>query len=440
MDSEYPKAMQEVAGQPLLSFIMPRLRGAKVDQIHVVVAPDAEKPLKSFYDEAGVNWVVQRKPLGTGHAVKAAIGNVLADAAVVVLYVDNPMIGVETIVELLERAGKDQLALLTTSFQYPRTGYGRIVRDEDDRITGIVEAADASPDELKISECNIGPLAAPARRLRNWVNHLTNDNEQGEYYLTEVVKFAARDNVEITAAHPEFGIEAMGINNRAEQSLVEREYQRLSAYAMMDLGLQIIDPSRFDMRGTISVGNDCLVDINVVIEGEVVLENDVEIGANCVIRNSVLKDGTVVHPYSIIENSAVGPYAQIGPFAHLRGGSIVGQDSVIGNFVEVNRSVVGNSTNAKHLTYIGDSEIGDDVNVGAGVITCNYDGASKHMTKIGDGAFIGSNVSLVAPVEIHSDAAVGAGSTISEDVASGKIAVERSSVTTRPFKPKAAKK
>jgi bifunctional UDP-N-acetylglucosamine pyrophosphorylase/glucosamine-1-phosphate N-acetyltransferase len=370
-----------------------------------------------------LNFVLQDKQLGTGHAVAQAVPFISADT-VLILYGDVPLIEVETLQRLLQKVGPEQLGLLTVELDDP-TGYGRIVRDATGQVTAIVEQKDANEAQRAITEGNTGILAVPAQRLGDWMSRLSNNNAQGEYYLTDVIAMAVGDGLVVATEQPHDAMEVQGANDRKQLAELERHYQLRAARRLMAQGVTLRDPSRFDIRGEVSVGRDVIIDINVILEGRVVIEDDVVIGPNCVIKDSTLGKGVVIKANSHIDGAIMGECSDAGPFARLRPGSVLEARAHVGNFVELKNAHLGEGAKAGHLTYLGDAEIGARTNIGAGTITCNYDGANKYQTTIGDDVFIGSNNSLVAPVSIGDGSNTAAGSTINQNVDKSQLAVAR---------------
>lgn len=428
MNSALPKVLQPLADRPLLKHVVESAQALDPACIHVVYGHGGEQ-VQSALDYLEVNWVYQAEQLGTGHAVAQAIGDVPDDAQVLVLYGDVPLIRAATLTHLIGTAGQQALALLTVVLDDP-SGYGRIVRDDSNRVVGIVEEKDASADQRHIRETNTGLMCGQAAHLRDWLSRLTNRNAQGEYYLTDCIALAADDRVSVVAGQAGTIEETQGINNKLDLSRAERILQRRQANALMAQGLTLRDPERFDLRGTLRVGRDTAIDVNAVIEGEVVLGDNVTIGPNCVLRSCTIDDGTQVLAHSVIEHAEVGARCQIGPFARLRPDTRVGDRAKIGNFVETKKITLGHGSKINHLSYVGDASVGDDVNIGAGVITCNYDGANKHVTTIGDGAFIGSDTQLVAPVSVGNGATIGAGSTITKTAPADTLSLSRARQST----------
>jgi bifunctional UDP-N-acetylglucosamine pyrophosphorylase/glucosamine-1-phosphate N-acetyltransferase len=428
MKSALPKVLQPLAGRPLLAHVLGRALGLGAHATHVVYGHGGDAVPQAFPD-ADVRWVLQAEQLGTGHAVAQAMPGIPDDATVLVLYGDVPLIEAATLRPLVAAARDGKLALLGVQLADP-AGYGRIIRDAVGRVVRIVEQKDASDSEFSVSEVNTGILAAPAGRLRGWLGSLSNSNAQGEYYLTDVVARAVADGVAVEAMLAPTVAEVLGINDRAQLAGLETALRMRITTELMTAGVTLVDPARVDVRGRVDCGRDVLIDVNVVFEGVVELGDAVAIGPNVVIRNSRLGAGSVVHANTMIEDSDIGPGCELGPFARLRPGSELADGVKVGNFVELKNSRLGAGSKVNHLSYVGDAEIGTRVNVGAGTITCNYDGANKHRTLIGDGAFIGSNTALVAPVEIGAGATIGAGSTVSKDAPPGELTVARAKQVT----------
>ena len=428
MKSALPKVLQPLAGRPLLAHVLGRALGLGAHATHVVYGHGGDAVPQAFPD-ADVHWVLQAEQLGTGHAVAQAMPGIPDDATVLVLYGDVPLIEAATLRPLVEAARGGKLALLAVQLADP-AGYGRIIRDAVGRVVRIVEQKDASGSELSVTEVNTGILAAPAGRLRGWLGSLSNSNAQGEYYLTDVVARAVADGVAVGAMLAPTVAEVLGINDRAQLAGLETALRMRITTELMAAGVTLVDPARVDVRGRVDCGRDVLIDVNAVFEGVVELGDAVAIGPNVVIRNSRLGAGCVVHANTMIEDSDIGPGCELGPFARLRPGSELAEGVKVGNFVELKNSRLGAGSKVNHLSYVGDAEIGTRVNVGAGTITCNYDGANKHRTVIGDGAFIGSNTALVAPVEIGAGATIGAGSTVSKDAPPGELTVARAKQVT----------
>lgn len=439
MRSALPKVLHPLAGKPLIRHVVDTARTLWPAKIVVVHGQGGEQ-MRQQLDVEGLEWVEQAEQLGTAHAVQQAMPNLTGLDRVLVLYGDVPLIGLESLCRMIRLAEDtdSDLGLLTLRLDDP-SGYGRIVRDEAGAVSRIVEQKDATPEEQAIEEINTGILLADAERLRGWLGQVSNNNSQGEYYLTDVIALAVSEGVEVQASQPDYAFEADGVNTREQLARLERiKQQQQASYLMME-GVSLADPARFDLRGTLTHGQDVQIDINVIIEGEVSLGSNVTIGANSVLRNVGVADGTTILENCVIEDAWIGPDCRIGPFARIRPGADLKGGNHIGNFVEIKNTEIGYGSKINHLSYIGDTEIGQDVNIGAGTITCNYDGANKHRTLIGDHAFIGSNTALVAPVSIGDDATIGAGSVISRDAEEGKLTLTRArQVTlegwTRPVK------
>lgn len=423
MKSALPKVLHKVAGRPMLHHVIGTAHQLGAETIHTVIGHGADQ-VRTVTPDSSVNWVEQSEQLGTGHAVAQALPDLPDDARVLVLYGDVPLTRVETLQAMVSDLDDQTLGLLTVTLADP-AGYGRIVRDADGRVTSIVEQKDASESQRAIREVNTGILAVSARHLKAWLPTLSNANAQGEYYLTDIIAMAVEQGLTVSVAQPGDAYEVQGVNNRLQLAELERWYQRRQAYRLMTEGATLADPSRVDVRGEVTIGNDILIDVNVVLEGKVALGSNVSIGPGCVIKDAHIADGAEIKAHSVIEGAVVGANAQIGPFARLRPGTELASDTKVGNFVETKKAVVGQGSKINHLSYVGDASLGRNVNVGAGTITCNYDGVNKFKTEIGDGVFVGSNTSLVAPVRIATDATIGAGSTITRDVADNELAVAR---------------
>ena len=422
MRSALPKVLHPVAGKPMLGHVIDTARALAPRKIHVVIGHGAERVRERLAAD-DVHFVLQAEQLGTGHAVAQAVPGIDAER-VLVLYGDVPLIQADTLRRLLERSSVDQAALLSVVMQDP-TGYGRILRDEAGRVLGIVEQKDATPEQRAIKEGNTGIFALPGKRLGDWLSRLSNNNAQGEYYLTDVVALAVADGIPVVTEHPQDELEVLGANDRMQLAQLERYYQQRAARRLMTQGVTLLDPARFDLRGEVTVGRDVQIDINVILEGKVVIEDGVQIGPNCVIKNSTLRRGAIVKANSHLEGAELGEGADCGPFARLRPGAKLGAKAHVGNFVELKNAVLGEGAKAGHLSYLGDAEIGARTNIGAGTITCNYDGANKFKTVMGEDVFIGSNSSLVAPVTLGDGATTGAGSTVTQDVPAKALAVGR---------------
>lgn len=422
MKSRLPKVLNAVAGMPLLEHVLRTAQGLEPTAIHVVIGHGSEQVQKalSHYD---VNWVVQAQQLGTGHAVLQALPAISNDSVVLVLYGDVPLIRLSTLKTLVQKAQTGP-GLLTARLQNPE-GYGRILRDEKGALIGVVEDKDASLIQREIQEINTGLLAAPHRDFLAYLPRVKSENQQGEYYLPDILGLAVANGKTVSTCVANSELEILGVNDRVQLNQVERECQRLQAEQLMREGVNIADPARLDIRGSLSCGEDVSIDINVVCEGNVTLGNRVAIGANCVLSDVSVADDSVIHPMSHLQEAVIGKACSVGPYARLRPGTVLSEGARIGNFVETKKASIGPGSKVNHLSYIGDSELGALVNIGAGTITCNYDGANKHKTDIGSGAFIGSNSTLVAPLQIEEQGFVGAGSTITGTVPKGSLAVSR---------------
>lgn len=422
MRSALPKVLHPVAGKSMLGHVIDTARLLKPQGIHVVIGHGAERVREQLAAD-DLNFVLQSEQLGTGHAVAQALPALSAER-VLILYGDVPLIEVETLQRLLQQVSEQQLGLLTVNLNDP-TGYGRIVRDEQGVVKAIVEHKDASAEQRMIREGNTGILAVPGKKLGDWLGRLSNSNAQGEYYLTDVIAMAVADGLVVATEQAADEMEVLGANDRIQLSQLERHYQYRAARRLMVQGVTLIDPARFDLRGEVTVGRDVSIDINVILEGQVLIEDGVQIGPNCVIKNSVLRKGAIVKANSHLEGAEVGEGADCGPFARLRPGSVLGAKAHVGNFVELKNAKMGEGAKAGHLSYLGDAEIGARTNIGAGTITCNYDGANKFKTVLGEDVFIGSNSALVAPVTLGDRATTGAGSVITGDVPDNTLAVGR---------------
>ncbi|MEG2827398.1 MAG: bifunctional UDP-N-acetylglucosamine diphosphorylase/glucosamine-1-phosphate N-acetyltransferase GlmU [Acinetobacter sp.] len=428
MRSTLPKVLQPLAGRPLLGHVIETAKKLNAANIITIYGHGGNLVQQAFAQE-NVEWVEQAEQLGTGHAVKVTLPVLPTDGVSLILSGDVPCITEATLKKLLQASAETGIGIVTLTVD-DATGYGRIVR-KNGEIQAIVEHKDANDEQRKIKEFNTGIYCVNNAKLHEWLPKLSNENAQGEYYLTDIIAMAIADGLSVASVEPELAFEVEGVNDRMQLATLEREFQNNQAKKLMQQGVHLIDPARFDLRGHLSVGQDVRIDINVIIEGDCEFGDHVEIGAGCVIKNSKIAAGTKVQPYSIFDNAIVGADAQIGPFSRLRPGAKLADEVHIGNFVEVKNSSIGLGSKANHFTYLGDAEVGAGSNIGAGTITCNYDGANKFKTIIGDSAFIGSNSSLVAPVNIGNGATVGAGSVITRDVAENSLAFERSKQVTK---------
>ena len=426
MRSALPKVLQRLAGRPLLEHVIAAAHQLAPPRLCVVYGHGGEVVREAIAAPAGMEltWARQEPQLGTGHAVAQALPLLACDGPVMVLYGDVPLIGAATLRRLAEAAAKGALALLTVSLDDP-AGYGRIVRNAAGAVERIVEQKDASEAERQIREINTGILVAPGARLGEWLGRLSNDNAQGEYYLTDVIAMAVADGTPVVTVAPDTVAETLGVNDRSQLAGLERVHQRAQADALMAAGVALLDPARIDVRGTLRCGQDVEIDVNCVFEGEVELGDNVRIGPNCVLRNVRIGAGTRIAAFSHLDDAVMGADCVVGPYARLRPGTELADEAHVGNFVELKNSRVGRASKANHLAYVGDADIGERVNVGAGTITCNYDGVNKFRTVIEDDVFIGSDTQLVAPVRVGKGATLGAGTTLTKDAPAGQLTVSR---------------
>jgi bifunctional UDP-N-acetylglucosamine pyrophosphorylase/glucosamine-1-phosphate N-acetyltransferase len=437
MRSSLPKVLQPLAGRPLLAHVVECAAALEADDVCVVYGHGAEAVRNEFPGDS-LRWALQAEQLGTGHAVQQAMPETPDKNRVLILFGDVPLLTPATCQRLLDETPDTDMAVLTVDMEDP-TGYGRIIRERGS-VSCIVEEKDAGPEEKAVREINTGVLVCPAARLKRWLDNLGNDNAQGEYYLTDAVAMAVNDGVTVHGVKADSWIEVMGINDKKQLAEVERALQARLVDELMKEGVGFADPARVDIRGTLKCGTDVFIDVNAVFEGDVELGDGVKIESNNLVRDTRLGAGTVLHSNCHLEGATTGNNCEIGPFARMRPGAELANNVKVGNFVEIKKSTVADGSKVNHLTYIGDTEIGKMVNVGAGTITCNYDGANKYKTKIGDGAFIGSGVELVAPVEIGAGATIGAGSTITKNVEDNQLALERSRQKVVPGWTKPVKK
>ena len=429
MHSARPKVLQPLAGRPLLEHVVRAARALEPAAIHIVYGHGADEVRAVFADQPDLQWALQSEQLGTGHAVIQAMPAIPDDHRVLVLCGDVPLIRAETLARLVADDARGRLSLLTAVVA-DATGYGRVLRDGSGAVTRIVEHKDATEAERRVNEINTGLIAFDAGPLRRYLGKLENRNAQREYYLTDVIAMAVADKVEVRGIVAEAATEVLGINDRAQLAEAERAWQRRQAAELMARGVTLADPARLDVRGEVTVGRDVFIDVGVVLEGKVVLGDRVRVGPYAVLTDVTLGNDTEIHSHSVLNGVAAGDDCEIGPFSRLRPGTVLAGHVKTGNFVEVKNSHVAPHSKINHLSYVGDATVGTDVNVGAGTITCNYDGANKHRTVIGDNAFIGSGVMLVAPVEVGAGATIGAGSTISKDAPAGELTLERSKQVT----------
>ena len=429
MKSDLPKVLQPVAGRPLLKHVIDAARALEPAATYVVYGHGGDRVREALKGEP-VSWALQAERLGTGHAVMQATPNIPDDHVVLVLYGDVPLISHTTLAELLTLSGPKQVGLLTMLLPDP-SGYGRVVRNGRDQVQKIVEQKDASKKELQIQECNTGVLAAPAKLLKKWLQQLKNDNSQGEYYLTDIIAMAVKDKATVNPLVAPNVVEVLGVNDKAQLAEVEAAYRRRVAHDLMLAGVTVADPARLDVRGSVTHGADVFLDINVVLEGSVKLGSRVRVGPNCVIRNCEIGDDTEVFANCVLDSSVIGPHCIIGPFARTRPTSTLGQGVHIGNFVEVKNAQMGNNSKANHLAYVGDATLGERVNIGAGTIIANYDGANKHHTTIENDVHTGSNSVLVAPITVGAGATIAAGSTVIKEVPPRGLTVARAQQVTK---------
>jgi bifunctional UDP-N-acetylglucosamine pyrophosphorylase/glucosamine-1-phosphate N-acetyltransferase len=437
MRSDLPKVLQALAGRPLLGHVLDCAAALGADDVCVVYGHGGET-VKNAFPDRSLRWTLQSEQLGTGHALQQAMPDTPDENRVLVLFGDVPLLTPATCQRLLDETPAGDVAVLTVDMADP-TGYGRIIR-EGSKVSCIVEEKDAGPDERAVREINTGVLVAPADKLRGWLAGLGNDNAQGEYYLTDAIAMAVNDGVDVHGIKADSWTEVMGINDKKQLAEAERALQARLVEELMQQGVGFADPARVDIRGTLHCGKDVFIDVNAVFEGDVELGDGVKIESNNLVRDSRLGAGTLVHSNCHIEGADTGNECEIGPFARLRPGARLANNVKVGNFVEIKKSTVADGSKVNHLTYIGDTEIGTGVNVGAGTITCNYDGVNKHKTTIGDGAFIGSGVELVAPVKVGAGATIGAGSTITKEVGEDQLVLERARQKAVPGWKKPTKK
>ena len=422
MYSDLPKVLHPIAGKPMVKHVIDTVKHLNARQINLIYGHGADLLKERLADEP-VNWVFQAEQLGTGHAMQQAAPFFADDENIMMLYGDTPLIQQSTLERLIAQKPENGIALLTVKLENP-TGYGRIIR-ENGSVVAIVEQKDASAEQLKIQEINTGVMVASGASFKKWLGNLNNNNAQGEYYITDVIAMANEDGFQVQAVQADEFMEVEGVNNRLQLAALERFYQKKQAEKLLLAGVTLIDPSRFDVRGTVEHGKDVSIDVNVILEGNVKLGNNVKIGAGCVLKNVTVGDNVEIKPYSVLEDAVIGEKSAIGPFSRLRPGTQLAEGAHVGNFVEIKNAQVGKGSKVNHLTYVGDAEVGSNVNIGAGVITCNYDGANKFKTIIGDDVFVGSDSQLVAPVEIANGATIGAGSTITKNVAEGELVITR---------------
>ncbi|MCW1875751.1 bifunctional UDP-N-acetylglucosamine diphosphorylase/glucosamine-1-phosphate N-acetyltransferase GlmU [Erwinia sp. INIA-01] len=422
MYSDLPKVLHLLAGKPMVQHVIDAAKVLNAQQINLVYGHGGDL-LKSTLDDASLNWVLQAEQLGTGHAMQQAAPHFADDEDILMLYGDVPLISVDTLRRLQSAKPEGGIGLLTVILDNP-TGYGRIIR-EGGNVVGIIEQKDAAPEQLLIDEINTGILIANGADLKRWLSKLTNNNAQGEYYITDIIALAHQEGRHIEAVHPARTTETDGVNNRLQLATLERVYQAEQAEKLLLAGVMLLDPARFDLRGTLEHGRDVVIDTNVIIEGHVTLGDRVKIGSGCVIKNSVIADDSIISPYTVIEDAQLAEACTVGPFARLRPGSELAEGAHVGNFVEMKKARLGKGSKAGHLSYLGDAEIGTNVNIGAGTITCNYDGVNKSKTIIGDDVFVGSDTQLIAPVTVADGVTIAAGTTIMKDVPAAGLVYNR---------------
>lgn len=422
MKSELPKVLHPLGGKPLLQHVVDTASELRPKQIIVVYGHGGEMVPESIHGE-NLIWKKQSEQLGTGHAVEQAIPLLTDDETILVLYGDVPLVKTDTLAELV-RLGDEGFGLLSVHLDNP-AGYGRIERDKHGAVKRIVEEKDATDEIKKITEVNTGILCCGAKKMRQWIRKLENNNAQGEFYLTDTIEMSVNNSITVKATHPASVVEVTGVNSRNQLAQLERAYQTIQANKLMENGVSLLDPARLDIRGKIITGQDVSIDINVILQGEVTIGNNVQIGAGCVISDTQINDNVVIKPMSVIEQSIIGQNSIVGPFTRLRPGADLADSAHVGNFVEIKNSKIGSASKVNHLSYIGDTTMGEDVNIGAGTITCNYDGANKHRTVIGDKVFIGSDSQLVAPVEVGDGATIGAGTTLTSNASVNDLTLSR---------------
>lgn len=429
MFSDTPKVLHKLAGQSLLLHSLDKATTLSASQTYVVIGHEADLVREALKNRE-VKVVIQEQQLGTAHAVHQTLPYLENDAIALVLYGDVPLIKTETLQALLQPVSENSMAVLTCVVENPQ-GLGRIIRDKNHKIVSIVEEKDATAEQRAVTEINSGIMAIPVTRLHDWLPRISTNNAQKEYYLTDIITLALSDGCEVHTLAAAAETEVAGVNNRQQLAALERAYQLDQANRLMLSGVMLRDPARFDLRGTLTAGRDVEIDINVILEGSVNLADKVSIGANCILKNCAIGNGTVIAANTVIEDAEIGAQCSIGPFARIRPGTVMEDASKAGNFVEIKKSRIGKHSKINHLSYIGDSILGVDVNVGAGTITCNYDGVNKYRTTIGDQVFIGSNTALVAPVTIADGATIAAGSVITKDVGDKQLALARSKQTNK---------
>ncbi len=423
MKSDLPKVLHPLTGKAMLRYIIETAQQLKPQHIYVVIGHQAEF-IQQQLSDVDVTWIQQREQLGTGHAVMQVLPHLQNEQRLLILLGDTPLITVATLQHLLVITGEEESGLLTVQRDNP-AGLGRIIRDEKQNLCAIVEEKEASPAQKNIKEINTGIMVLPVRHLRRWLPALKQNNSQQEYYLTDIISMAVNEGIQFRSAQPQEDIEVGSVNDRKQLAQLEREKQKQYAISLMEQGVTLLDPARLDIRGDVQIAADVTIDVNVILSGKVTIGKGSHIGPNVVIKDSIIGENTVIHSHCDIDGAQIGKDCQVGPFARLRPATTIADEGKIGNFVETKNISLGKASKANHLTYLGDATIGEHVNIGAGTITCNYDGVSKHHTEIEDGAFIGSNTALVAPVKIGENATIAAGSTITKEAPAGQLTVAR---------------
>lgn len=424
MRSALPKVLHHLGGKPLLVNVVETAQTLSPEKICVIYGHGGAHVIQALPDYDLV-WIEQAEQLGTGHALMQALPALEKEGATLVLFGDVPLIKTETLRQLVDAAQEGQCALLTAVLENP-FGYGRIIRAADSgNITAIVEEKDANPEQKLIREINTGVMLIPNAFLHDWLPKIENANQQKEYYLTDIIALAVSNDMEIAAVQPENAWEILGVNNKMHLAELERIYQQEYAKKLLEQGVTLMDPSRIDIRGQLTCGSDVVIDVNCIFEGKVTLGDHVKINAHSILKNVSVSAGSVIAPFSLIEDAEIGENTQVGPYARIRPGTRLGNNVRVGNFVEIKNSIIANASKANHLSYIGDSLVGENVNIGAGTITCNYDGANKHQTIIEDNVFIGSDTQLIAPVKVTEGTTIGAGSTITRDTPAGQLTLSR---------------
>lgn len=429
MRSKLPKVLQPLAGKPLLAHVLDRANQLEPSKITLVVGHGADQ-VQALFQSSNITWVEQTEQLGTGHAVQQALPCIADDDRVLILYGDVPLTRPETLQDLLSQIdAKHPLALLTIDLADP-SGYGRIVRDKHHCVTQIVEQKDANPEQLSLKEVNTGIMAVQGSQLQAWLSRLDNNNAQGEYYLTDIIAMAVDDGFQVRTASPTSEMEVLGVNNKSQLQDLERQFQRQQAEDLMEQGVTLLDANRLDIRGQVSVGMDVELDVGVILEGKVTLGDGVKVGAHCVLKDVDIAAGSIIKPFSHLDSTSVGENCNIGPYARIRPGTNLSDQVNIGNFVELKNAQLGVGSKVNHLSYIGDTQMGSNVNIGAGTITCNYDGVNKYQTIIGNNVFVGSDTQLIAPVTIEDGATIGAGSTITKTAPANELTLSRAKQLT----------